>query len=111
MMSVERSLFSTDDKGIEGMTREGGEKLMIGFTCSYEGDDCITPQEERRVAKVISKNSYEHGIVLVRCPCEKVHLIADNLGWFGEEKNIEEIMRSKGEEVTRLIASDNLSIS
>ena len=37
----------------------------------------------------------------MRCPgCESLHLIADNLGWFDDEKvNIETIMQEKGQSV------------
>lgn len=43
------------------------------------------------------------GVVIVRCDgCENLHLIADNLKWFGDERNIEEILREKGEEVRHL---------
>ena len=48
--------------------------------------------------------------MLVKCPCDKLHLIADNLGWFGEEKNIEEILKNKGESVTRMRAEDMLDV-
>ena len=36
-----------------------------------------------QTAKQISANSYENGVVLVRCPgCQSLHLIADRLGYF-----------------------------
>ena len=42
------------------------------------------------------------GVVLVRCSCcSKLHLIADNLGWFGDRTNIEHIMLERGVEVSR----------
>lgn len=84
---------------------------------------------------MFSKRAYHHGIVIIQCPkCKNRyvvfakrttvfpcisendltyggrsrHLIADNLGWFKDERtgqgslrNIEEIMRSKGQQVTK----------
>ena len=84
---------------------------------------------------MFSKRAYHHGIVIIQCPkcknryavpAERTvvhsrfpnnnlihgewsrHLIADNLGWFKDERtgqgslrNIEEIMRSKGQQVTK----------
>ena len=43
----------------------------------------------------------------MRCPgCQSLHLIADNLGWFDDEKvNIETIMREQGESIDKI---DNL---
>jgi len=42
--------------------------------------------------------------VLLRCEtCNSLHLIADNLGWFNDEKsNIETIMEEKGEKITTI---------
>jgi mitochondrial protein import protein ZIM17 len=66
--------------------------MYMVFTCG----NC-----ETRAVKGFSKRSYEEGVVLVQCPgCEKRHVVADHLGWFGPEKNIEEILASKGEPVT-----------
>ena len=52
----------------------------------------------------MSRGAYEEGVVLVRCPgCKNQHLIADNLGWFDDERvNIEDIMREKGEEIKKI---------
>lgn len=62
---------------------------------------------ETRAVKSFTKAAYEKGVVLVQCPgCQNRHVIADNLGWFGEQKNIEEVLREKGETVRRVTDSD-----
>jgi hypothetical protein len=42
-------------------------------------------------------------VVLLQCPsCKNRHLIADHLGWFGDERvTIEDILREKGEEIKK----------
>ena len=78
---------------------------MMMYTCAVE--DCDTKQ-----ARVFSKKSYESGVVLLRCEgCNNLHLIADNLGWFendgvykGKGLNIEDIMRQKGDKVTKFVS-------
>ncbi len=77
--------------------------MQLQFTCKV----CNT-----RNRKVISKLAYTKGVVIVKCDgCENNHLIADNLGWWPDLqekgiKNIEDIMRDKGEAVKRI--SSNL---
>lgn len=58
--------------------------MVMVFTCTK----CDT-----RAAKAFSRHSYERGIVIVRCPgCDSNHLVADNLGWFGDKSfNIEQL--------------------
>lgn len=65
------------------------------FTCKV----CNT-----RSGKTFSKHSYHSGVVLIRCDCcQKLHLVADHLGWFRDKKvTIEDIMREKGENVVKL---------
>lgn len=76
-------------------------KMKLMFTCKK----CSTRND-----KLISKLSYEKGVVIIRCDgCKNNHLIADNLGWFSdrnEKTNIEYILRQKGETVRR-IANDS----
>ena len=103
-------------------------KYSLTFTCKV-------PECDERTSHMFSKRAYHHGIVIIQCPkCKNRyvvfakralvrsciqgddltlggrsrHLIADNLGWFKDERtgqgslrNVEEIMRSKGQQVTR----------
>jgi hypothetical protein len=73
-------------------------KLYMVFTCA----NC-----ETRAVKSFSKSAYEKGVVLVQCPgCQKQHVIADHLGWFGEHSTVEEILRMKGESVRKITDAD-----
>ena len=81
----------------------------MAYTCAVEG--CDTKQ-----ARTFSKDSYEKGVVLVRCEgCNSLHLIADNLGWFeadgvykGKNQNIESILKDKGQKVMKYVSEDSL---
>ena len=65
-----RHLTTGPDKTLEG-------KFAIIYTCNV----C-----ETRSSKVFSKLAYYKGVVIVKCPsCSSHHLIADNLGWFGDQ--------------------------
>ncbi|XP_071867184.1 uncharacterized protein [Bombus fervidus] len=72
-------------------------KLKVMFTCKR----C-----KYRNGKIISKLAYEKGVVIIRCDgCKNNHLIADNLGWFGElkeKRNIEKLLAEKGETVRKI---------
>ena len=87
-----------------GATLTSGPKMILRFTCTHEGPTSPPPGTERTHSRTISKRSYEEGVVLVRCGCcNRPHLIADNLGWFGDKKeNIEGILAERGEEVHRI---------
>ena len=54
----------------------------MAYTCGV----CSTKQ-----ARTFSKDSYNKGVVLIRCEgCDNLHLVADNLGWFRDKNtNIE----------------------
>ena len=73
----------------------------MAFTCSK----CETKQ-----ARTFSKESYEKGVVLLRCEgCDNLHLIADNLGWFRDEKvNIQQLMAEKGEKLTTNVSDEGI---
>jgi DNA-directed RNA polymerase subunit M/transcription elongation factor TFIIS len=68
--------------------------MAAQFTCNK----CQT-----RETYVFSKQSYEREVVIVQCRgCAVHHLIADNKGWFGEERNIEEILTKQGKSFRRV---------
>lgn len=75
------------------------DKFLLGFTCRI----CTTKH-----TKLISKTSYYKGVVIARCDgCSNLHLIADNLGWFRDQKtNIQDLMREKGETVLEIKPDD-----
>ncbi|KLT44023.1 zf-DNL-domain-containing protein, partial [Cutaneotrichosporon oleaginosum] len=82
-------------------------RLSLTFTCQ------AGPEKEQdvcghRSSHEFSRKSYEKGVVIIQCPeCKARHLIADHLGWFnevtgdGQHKTVEELVKAKGEKVTR----------
>ena len=71
------SALSNEDDGNQMLGKIEGT-LYLEFTCNK----C-----ESRSKKTISKQAYQEGVVLIRCDgCENLHLIADNLGWFRDDK-------------------------
>ena len=60
----------------QGPGRVSGRLHMV-YTCTVCGT---------RSSSGFSKQAYHYGVVVVRCPsCEHLHLISDNLGWFGKK--------------------------
>merc|ERR1719231_1116188 len=103
-----RRLDSDGEDAIAGV-QTAGPKMLLRFTCTH--DDCTYDGQDRTTTKVISKNSYENGIVLVRCShCENLHLIADRLGWFGNRTDVEEMLATRGEEVRRMLSSEEAAL-
>lgn len=71
-------------------------QLLIGFTCEVCKD---------RSHHIMSKLAYTKGVVLIECPgCKNRHLIADNLGWFRDQRTtVEDLVKEKGEAVRKVI--------
>ena len=91
--------------------KTAGPKMLLRFTCTNAGPDAPPPGTVRTHTKTISKKAYEEGVVLVRCGCcNRPHLIADNLGWFGLPENIETILARRGEEVQRGLHADLVDV-
>ena len=96
--------YSFTEDEIKGTTRGQDGLLLMAYTCGK----C-----EQKQARTFSRHSYEQGVVLIRCEsCDSLHLIADNLGWFEDDKvNIQQIMDRKGENVTTNITQDGIEIT
>lgn len=78
---------------IKGIKAPNNENYIIQFTCKK----C-----DNRLTRMFTKHAYHKGIVLIQCDkCLRNHLIADNIGWFNDNKNkpenIEEILKEKKE--------------
>jgi protein import protein ZIM17 len=81
-----------------------GDKYAMMYTCGV----C-----ETRAAKMISKQAYHHGTVLIRCPsCQNLHLIADNLNQFEEPGwRLEDVLAAQGERVRTVASEDVLELT
>ncbi|KAK3422290.1 hypothetical protein EUGRSUZ_G02856 [Eucalyptus grandis] len=78
---------------ISNLKTSSRHDLALVFTCKV----C-----ETRSVKTACRESYEKGVVVVRCGgCNNLHLIADRLGWFGEPGSIEDFLAAQGEEVRK----------
>lgn len=94
--------------------------MLVSFKCN----NCSV-----RTTKMISKHSYQHGLVIIVCSgddatadgdvnqkagCGAKHLIADRLGWFKDAsmgESVEQVLRDKGmqHELTRVTDGGLLS--
>lgn len=98
------SAHSNPLASVPGATLSQSDKMVIMYTCRV----CDT-----RSARTISKPSYQSGVVLVRCPgCNKLHLIADRLGYFGDESaDVESLLAARGERVKRSSMVNGFSLA
>lgn len=88
-----QSAPATKPSSSQELARLVAHRMQITYTCNV----C-----DLRSTKHFYKKSYQKGIVLIRCDgCKNLHLVADNLGWLGPDKNIEEIMARKGIPIQR----------
>ena len=80
---------------IKGVSLHPKGNYLMTYTCGV----CT-----KRQSRSFSKQAYHAGVVIIRCEeCDNLHLIADNLGWFEDEKvNIETLAERNNQTVTRL---------
>lgn len=58
-----------------------------------------------------SRLAYEKGVVIAKCEgCGVMHLIADHLGWFGDNGTVEDFLKEKGERALRITATGDFEI-
>lgn len=85
--------FAMKHTAISNLKTSARHDLAMIFTCKV----C-----ETRSVKTVCRESYQKGVVVVRCGgCNNLHLIADRLGWFGEPGSIEDYLAARGEEVKK----------
>ena len=78
----EHSISYTIADQVPGTFQGNSGIYMLMFTCGPCGN---------KLARKFTKDAYHKGVVLIRCDkCDSHHLIADNLGWFDDNKwNVE----------------------
>ena len=102
----QRRLNAASNSGTPlGRITDKVEKMQLSYVCKV----C-----DAKNSHIISKLAYRKGVVIVQCSsCENRHLIADNLGWWPDlqgKKNIEDILREKGEKVKKVSLDNDLQI-
>ena len=92
------------EAGLPPGITSSGDKMIIAYTCNV----C-----ETRSARTISKNAYEHGTVLLKCPgCGSLHLIADRLGTFEEgDWDIVQHLKDRGDDIAVVRDGDILEVT
>jgi hypothetical protein len=110
---------TNNDTNNSNIQQQQQQRLKLEFTCTHQNEcqyvDINNPN--RRVCKEISALAYTQGVVLVKCPCDKLHLIADRLGWFEEngtdvfqellKKGIDDNRNNNNNGVFELVMSNN----
>ncbi|XP_057527933.1 uncharacterized protein C24H6.02c isoform X1 [Amaranthus tricolor] len=87
--NLQADVQTADSSKMSNLKISERHNLAIVFTCKV----C-----EQRSMKTCSRESYEKGVVVVRCGgCNNLHLIADRLGWFGEPGSIEDFIAARGD--------------
>ena len=68
--------YSDSNKTDDHTIASAHPRLGIAFTCKV----C-----DERITRTFLKQSYEKGVVIIKCTkCLNHHIIADNLGWFSD---------------------------
>lgn len=98
-MKKEKDKTNMETTSIPGV-ESPGDKFTLMYTCTV----CDT-----RAAKIISKQAYSTGVVLVRCPgCQNLHLIADRMGWFEDDSwDVQKLLNEHGQGA-KLVTNDNV---
>lgn len=69
-----KHLISRNDDEVNTNKIYISKNISLSFTCKI----CNV-----RSTRTFSRQSYEKGVVIIRCPeCQSLHLISDNKGWF-----------------------------
>uniref|UniRef100_T1GIV9 DNL-type domain-containing protein n=1 Tax=Megaselia scalaris TaxID=36166 RepID=T1GIV9_MEGSC len=96
------SSSSRSNSSISSVDSLHSETLKLGYLCKV----C-----NKRSTKQISKEAYQHGVVIVCCPgCSTNHLIIDNVGWFKNSKgfkNIEDVIAANTGHITKIVIDEH----